>query len=57
MTVIFIDDLIALIMNSCKVDSFLIWLHTLELMDDNFAIDERIDAEIVIIIVRTIECV
>ena len=32
--IIFVNDLIALIKNSCDVDGFLVWLHTLVLMDD-----------------------
>ncbi len=32
--IIFVNDLIALINNGCDMDGFLIWLHTLVLMDD-----------------------
>ncbi len=32
--IIFVNDLIALIKNGCDMDGFLIWLHTLVLMDD-----------------------
>lgn len=32
--IIFVNDLIALIKNGCGVDGFLVWLHTLVLMDD-----------------------
>ena len=32
--IIFVNDLTALIKNGCDVDGFLVWLHTLVLMDD-----------------------
>ncbi len=32
--IIFVNDLISLIKNGCDADGFLVWLHTLVLMDD-----------------------